>query len=113
MKKQNHYNIFRVVLCLVALNFAIISNSLSQDFEETLSIESGEQGSRLARARTLFLSGSYSAANEVYQQAFGLDREDGLVGASRSLAMVGNLKAAAAVIESDLSRYEDFPLAAT
>ena len=113
LKKQIHYNIFRGVLCLVALNFAIIPNSLSQDFEENLPIESDEQGSPLVRARTLFLSGSYSAASEVYQQAFGLDREDGLVGASRSLAMVGNLKAAAAVIESNLSRYEDFPLAAT
>ena len=113
LKKQDHYNIFRYALCLVALNFAIISNSFSQDLKENLSIESDEQGSPLARARTLFLSGSYSAASEVYQQAIGLDREDGLVGASRSLAMVGNLKAAAAVIESDLSRYEDFPLAAT
>ena len=113
MKKQIHYNIFRGVLCLVALNFAIIPNSLGQDFEENLPIESDEQGSPLVRARALFLSGSYSAASEVYQQAFGLDREDGLVGASRSLAMVGNLKAAAAVIESDHSQYEDFPLAAT
>jgi tetratricopeptide (TPR) repeat protein len=101
------------MLCLVALNFAIISNSFSQNFEENLSLEFEEQGSPLVRARTLFLSGAYSAASEVYQQAFGLDREDGLVGASRSLAMVGNLKAAVAVIERNLTRYEDFPLAAT
>ena len=113
MKKQAHYNFLRFMLCLVALNFAIISNSFSQNFEENLSLEFEEQGSPLVRARTLFLSGAYSAAGEVYQQAFGLDREDGLVGASRSLAMVGNLKAAVAVIERNLTRYEDFPLAAT
>lgn len=113
MKKQVHYNFLRFTLCFVALNFAIISNSFSQNFEENLSLEFEEQGSPLVRARTLFLSGAYSAASEVYQQAFGLDREDGLVGASRSLAMVGNLKAAVAVIERNLTRYEDFPLAAT
>ena len=113
MKKQVCDNFFRCIFCYVWSSLILISNSLGQNFEQNISQESPALGSPLERARSFFLAGSYNEASEIYQQAFGLDQEDGLVGASRSLAMVGNLKAAVSVIERNLTRYADLPLAAT
>ena len=113
MKKQVCDNFFRCFFCYVGSSLILISNSLGQNFEQNISQESSALGSPLERARSFFLAGSYNEASEIYQQAFGLDQEDGLVGASRSLAMVGNLKAAVSVIERNLTRYADLPLAAT
>ena len=61
------------------------------------------------------LAGSYAAASEIFRQADGLDRIDGLIGASRALVMMGNYLEAenlvAEAIEGDA--YADFPLLST
>ena len=63
----------------------------------------------------LMLAGSYAAASEIFRQADGLDRIDGLIGASRALVMMGNYLEAetlvAEAIEGDA--YADFPLLST
>ncbi|MEC8701639.1 MAG: tetratricopeptide repeat protein, partial [Pseudomonadota bacterium] len=57
----------------------------------------------------------YAAASEIFRQADGLDRIDGLIGASRALVMMGNYLEAenlvAEAIEGDA--YADFPLLST
>ena len=51
---------------------------------------STNQDSALYRGEELMLAGSYAAASEIFRQADGLDRIDGLIGASRALVMMGN-----------------------
>ena len=61
------------------------------------------------------LAGSYAAASEIFRQADGLDRIDGLIGASRALVMMGNyLEAENLVAEAiEGGAYADFPLLST
>ena len=61
------------------------------------------------------LAGSYAAASEIFRQADGLDRIDGLIGASRALVMMGNyLEAENLVVEAiEGDAYADFPLLST
>ena len=76
---------------------------------------STNQDSALFRGEELMLAGSYAAASEIFRQADGLDRIDGLIGASRALVMMGNYLEAetlvAEAIEGDA--YVDFPLLST
>ena len=76
---------------------------------------STNQDSALFRGEELMLAGSYAAASEIFRQADGLDRIDGLIGASRALVMMGNYLEAenlvAEAIEGDA--YADFPLLST
>ena len=76
---------------------------------------STNQDSALFRGEELMLAGSYAAASEILRQADGLDRIDGLIGASRALVMMGNYLEAenlvAEAIEGDA--YADFPLLST
>ena len=76
---------------------------------------STSQDSALFRGEELMLAGSYAAASEIFRQADGLDRIDGLIGASRALVMMGNYLEAenlvAEAIEGDA--YADFPLLST
>lgn len=69
----------------------------------------------LFRAEQLFLNGSYAAASEIFQMADGLDRLDGIVGASRAYAMMGNYQRAIEVCEDaiDGDNFEDYPLIST
>ena len=80
--------------------------------QDVLSIN---QDSALFRGEELMLAGSYAAASEIFRQADGLDRIDGLIGASRALVMMGNYLEAenlvAEAIEGDA--YADFPLLST
>lgn len=76
---------------------------------------STNQDSALFQGEELMLAGSYAAASEIFRQADGLDRIDGLIGASRALVMMGNYLEAenlvAEAIEGDA--YADFPLLST
>ena len=76
---------------------------------------STNQDSVLYRGEELMLTGSYTAASEIFRQADGLDRIDGLIGASRALVMIGNYLEAenlvAEAIEDDA--YADYPLLTT
>lgn len=79
--------------------------------------QDNQQGdnSPLFRGEQLLLSGSYGAAAEILQMADGLDRADGLVGASRALAMMGNFQEAQRILEEEIGDedYADHPLLAT
>ena len=46
--------------------------------------------SPLFEGEQLLLSGSYAAAADIFQMADGLDRNEGIVGASRAFFMMGN-----------------------
>ena len=76
---------------------------------------STNQDSALYRGEELMLAGSYAAASEIFRQADGLDRIDGLIGASRALVMMGNyLEAENLVAEAiEGGAYADFPLLST
>ena len=71
--------------------------------------------SPLFRGEQLLLTGSYSAASEIFQMADGLDRNEGIVGASKALALMGNyqeaIKICADAIEND--EYARFPAIST
>ena len=71
--------------------------------------------SALYRAEQLMLNGSYAAASEMFQMADGLDRADGLIGASKAYFMMGNLRDAERVVADaiDDEEYVDSPLLAT
>ena len=70
--------------------------------------------SPLARGEQLFLSGSYAAAGDAFLRAQGLDREEGIVGASRAFAMIGDRARAIALCEDALNNLApaDLPLVA-
>ena len=55
--------------------------------------------SPLFEGEQLLLSGSYAAAADIFQMADGLDRNEGIVGASRAFFMMGNSSEAINIIE--------------
>lgn len=71
--------------------------------------------SPLYRGEQLLQTGSYAAAAEILQMTDGLDRADGLVGASRALVMMGNYQQAMVVLENEIDgeNLADHPLLAT
>ena len=76
---------------------------------------STNQDSALYRGEELMLAGSYAAASEIFRQADGLDRIDGLIGASRALVMMGNYLEAEEIVAEAIEdgAYADFPLLTT
>ncbi len=94
-------------VCLLAsLAFSVSA----QDSGQT---NTGE--SALFRGEQLLMTGSYAAATDIFQMADGLDRNEGLVGASKAFAMMGNYIDAMSVVESaiDDDEYARFPLLST
>lgn len=69
----------------------------------------------LVRGEQLFQTGSFVAAIDVFKLADGLDRNEGVVGASRSYAMLGRYEEAITLSEETIGRgdYVDFPLIST
>ena len=76
---------------------------------------STNQDSALYRGEESMLAGSYAAASEIFSQADGLDRIDGLIGASRALVMMGNYLEAEEIVAEAIEdgAYADFPLLTT
>ncbi len=74
-----------------------------------------EEQSPLLQGEQLLLSGAYAAASDVFLRAQGVDREEGVVGASRAFAALGNLDEAQRICEQALARSSaaDLPLIAT
>ena len=67
--------------------------------------------SPLQRGEQLLLNGSYAAAAEVFQRTAGLDRNAGVIGASRAFAGMGNYQQAISVCEELIDGdYADHPL---
>ena len=71
--------------------------------------------SALFRGEQLLMTGSYAAATDIFQMADGLDRNEGLVGASKAYAMMGNYIDAMSVVEGAIEddEYARFPLLST
>lgn len=70
--------------------------------------------SPLYRGEQLLQAGSYAAAAEVFQRADGLDRNSGVIGASRAFAGMGNYREAMRVCETLIGEdFADFPLVST
>ena len=99
------------VLVTCSLLIALAVSPLVQAQElQTLTGESP-----LARGEQLLLTGSYAAASDIFQMADGLDRSDGLIGASKAFAMMGNYREAMNVVEAAIEgeNYADSPLLST
>jgi len=94
------------VFLLASLAF----NVSAQDSPQT---NTGE--SPLFRGEQLLMTGSYAAATDIFQMADGLDRNEGLVGASKAFAMMGNYQEAMSVVEVAVEddEYARFPLLST
>lgn len=99
----------RSLICIALLS-SIANNVLAQDSAQT---NTGE--SPLFRGEQLLMTGSYAAASDVFQMADGLDRNEGLVGASRAFAMMGNYQEAMSVVEDVIENddYARYPLLST
>ncbi|GJM14497.1 MAG: hypothetical protein DHS20C12_29000 [Pseudohongiella sp.] len=71
--------------------------------------------SPLFQGEQLLLNGSYAAAAEIFKSADGLNRNEGIVGASRAYVLLGNMRQAAAICEEALEgeEYADLPLVST
>ena len=95
---------FAILFALAPASAVIAQDALSTN-----------QDSVLYRGEELMLTGSYAAASEIFRQADGLDRIDGLIGASRALVMIGNyLEAENLVAEAiEDGAYADYPLLTT
>ena len=90
-----------------------IGAALAQ-FDEPETVTDFNLDSPLERGEELLQSGAYAAAAEVFQQADGLDRVAGVIGASKSLAAMGNLQEAMRVCENLIDEaYAEFPLVST
>jgi len=101
---------YSVLVWLLAITLGL---SMSQLSAQVVSADSNE--SPLYRGEQLLLGGSYAAAAEIFQMTDGLDREDGLIGASRAYAMMGNYQSAMSVVADAIEdeQYADAPLLAT
>lgn len=96
-----------IIACILVL--APLSAAYAQDDQD----QAGD--SALFRAEQLLLSGSYAAAAEMFQMTDGLDRTDGLIGASRAYFMTGNYQQAESVVADAIEGddYARFPLLST
>ena len=96
---------FLLVFCVLVVPFSV--------FGQGNQTNTGE--APLLRGEQLLLSGSYAAASDVFQMADGLDRNDGLVGASKAFFMMGNFREAMRVLEEAIedNGYVRFPILST
>ena len=97
----------------VAAVFLLTSLAFSVSAQDSGQTNTGE--SALFRGEQLLMTGSYAAATDIFQMADGLDRNEGLVGASKAYAMMGNYIDAMSVVESAIQddEYARFPLLST
>lgn len=93
--------------------FLLASLAFSVAAQDSGQTNTGE--SALFRGEQLLITGSYAAATDIFQMADGLDRNEGLVGASKAFAMMGNYQEAMSVVESAIEddEYARFPLLST
>jgi len=98
--------------CIAAV-FLLAGLSFNVSAQDSPQTNTGE--SPLFRGEQLLITGSYAAATDIFQMADGLDRNEGLVGASKAFAMMGNYQEAMSVVEAaiDDNDYARFPLLGT
>ena len=94
---------------------ALLVSSLLSGPLSAQELQADISGSPLFRGEQLLLSGSYAAAADIFQMTDGLDRNEGIVGASRAFFMMGNSAQAINVAEEFIedSDYARFPLVST
>jgi tetratricopeptide (TPR) repeat protein len=105
--KQNKKNTHTLILALVMAGVCS-TQVVAQD-----NIATAE--SALYRGEQLMLSGSYAAASDVFLLADGLDRNEGIIGASKAYAFTGNYEQAIRITEEAIEDgdYARFPLLST
>ena len=93
--------------------FLLAGLALNVSAQDSPQTNTGE--SPLFRGEQLLMTGSYAAATDIFQMADGLDRNEGLVGASKAFAMMGNYQEAMSVVEVAVEddEYARFPLLST
>ncbi len=103
---------FHKILSLVLL--ASLSVAASGQ-PQVVGTDNPVNSSPLYRGEQLLMTGSYAAAADVFQMADGLDRAEGIVGASKAFSMMGNYQQAVAVAEDAIEDqdYARFPLIST
>ena len=106
---RRRFNQRNIALFGIVIGLVIASSVHAQE----LQIGTGE--SPLFEGEQLLLNGSYAAAADIFQMADGLDRNEGIVGASRAFFMMGNSSEAINVTEQLIGEdaYADFPLVST
>ena len=106
---RRRFNQRNIPLFGIVIGLVIASSVHAQE----LQIGTGE--SPLFEGEQLLLNGSYAAAADIFQMADGLDRNEGIVGASRAFFMMGNSSEAINVTEQLIGEdaYADFPLVST
>ena len=106
---RRRFNQRNIALVGIVIGLVIASSARAQE----LQIGTGE--SPLFEGEQLLLNGSYAAAADIFQMADGLDRNEGIVGASRAFFMMGNSSEAINVTEQLIGEdaYADFPLVST
>jgi len=105
-------NAKNLTLLLLFLLLCRAMPSLAQDAADFV-LE--EADAPLYRGEELLISGSYAAAAEIYKQAQGLDRNEGIVGASKAYALMGNYDEAIRICEEAIENedFGRFPLIST
>ena len=106
---RRRFNQRNIALFGIVIGLVIASSARAQE----LQIGTGE--SPLFEGEQLLLNGSYAAAADIFQMADGLDRNEGIVGASRAFFMMGNSSEAINVTEQLIGEdaFADFPLVST
>ena len=106
---RRRFNQRNIALFSIVIGLMIALSVHAQE----LQIGTGE--SPLFEGEQLLLNGSYAAAADIFQMADGLDRNEGIVGASRAFFMMGNSSEAINVTEQLIGEdaYADFPLVST
>jgi tetratricopeptide (TPR) repeat protein len=67
----------------------------------------------LERAAEMLGAGSYLAAADIFLRADGIDRERGILGASKALALMGDYEEAVSLLQGGIDDYADSPLLST
>lgn len=108
-KLNNKFRAQRFIVLALLLLSAVSLSSHAQDSQTNIG------DAPLFRGEQLLLTGSYAAAADVFLLTDGLDRSEGLVGASVAYSMMGNYQEAMRIVESGIvdEEYANFPLLST
>jgi tetratricopeptide (TPR) repeat protein len=108
-KLNNKFYAQRFIALTLMLLSGVSLSSHAQDSQTNIG------DAPLFRGEQLLLTGSYAAAVDVFLLTDGLDRSEGLVGASVAYSMMGNYQEAMRIVESGIvdEEYANFPLLST
>ena len=99
-KLNNKFYAQRFIALTLLLLSGVSLSSHAQDSQTNIG------DAPLFRGEQLLLTGSYAAAVDVFLLTDGLDRSEGLVGASVAYSMMGNYQEAMRIVESGIDDEE-------